>query len=33
MHTKKQKLGIGSISVITLVALLLSGCVTYGNQK
>lgn len=33
MHTKKQKLGIGSISVIALVALLLSGCVTNGNQK
>ncbi len=33
MKTIKQKLGISSISAVALVALLLSGCVTNGNQK
>jgi len=33
MKTLKQKLGISSIAAITLVALLLSGCVTQNNQK
>ena len=33
MKTIKQKLSISSISAVALVALLLSGCVTNGNQK
>ena len=33
MKTVHQKLGISSIAAVALVALLLSGCVTQGNQK
>ena len=33
MNKLTHKLGIGSIATIVLISLLVSGCVTQGNQK